>query len=45
MNWFSMAVFICARAAGKWWETLITEYYTAGEGEFFDLPEATRPPG
>ena len=25
---------------GKWWETLITEYYTAGEGEFFDLPRS-----
>jgi uncharacterized protein len=26
------------KRAGKWWETLVTEYYTAGEGEFFDLP-------
>jgi predicted deacetylase len=24
---------------GKWAETLVTEYYTAGEGEFFDLSE------
>ena len=24
--------------AGKWWRNLVTEYYTAGEGEFFDLP-------
>lgn len=24
---------------GEWTETLITEYYTAGEGEFFDLSE------
>ena len=30
---------------GKWWETLITEYYTAGEGEFFEMPEATHSPG
>jgi uncharacterized protein len=24
--------------AGQWWENLVTEYYTAGEGHFFDLP-------
>lgn len=23
----------------KWWQTLVTECYTAGEGEFFDLTE------
>jgi len=24
---------------GGWWDTAITEHYTAGEGEFYDLPE------
>ena len=22
-----------------WWDTVVTEHYTAGEGEFYDLPE------
>ncbi len=28
-----------ARQAGGWWTRLVTEHYTAGEGEFFDLTE------
>jgi uncharacterized protein len=24
---------------GGWWHTFVTEHYTAGEGEFYDLPE------
>ncbi len=26
-----------ARAGGGWWRKLVTEHYTAGEGEFYDL--------
>ena len=25
------------RPGGRWWEKLVTEHYTAGEGEFYDL--------
>jgi len=25
--------------SGGWWDTFVTEHYTAGEGEFYDLPE------
>ena len=25
------------RAGGRWWQKLVTEHYTAGEGEFYDL--------
>ena len=25
--------------AGGWWKSVIAEHYTAGEGEFYDLPE------
>jgi len=27
------------RKEGGWWQKLVTEHYTAGEGEFFDLTE------
>jgi uncharacterized protein len=27
------------REAAGWWSTIVTEHYTAGEGEFYDLPE------
>jgi predicted deacetylase len=27
-------------AVGGWWDTLVTKYYTAGEGEFYDLSES-----
>jgi predicted deacetylase len=26
------------RSGGRWWQKLVTEHYTAGEGEFYDLP-------
>jgi uncharacterized protein len=25
--------------AGGWWDAVVTEHYTAGEGEFYDLPQ------
>jgi uncharacterized protein len=28
-----------APATDGWWNTIVTEHYTAGEGEFYDLPE------
>lgn len=28
------------RPGGRWWQKLVTEHYTAGEGEFYDLPYA-----
>ena len=27
------------RSAAGWWDTLVTEHYTAREGEFYDLSE------
>ena len=35
---------ICARKrSGGWWRPFVTEHYTAGEGEFYDLPEGEAP--
>ena len=28
------------RSAGGWWDTFVTEHYTAREGEFYDLSES-----
>ena len=28
------------RSARGWWDTFVTEHYTAREGEFYDLPES-----